>query len=100
MPSELLPTLEVVWPFAAPAAVAILALVVIVALWRGQSARRQPVREYDREQRALRAFRRHLTNDDAATAKRPRRSARDQRAVRRSSSAPGAAGVRPDDRPR
>ena len=99
MPSELLPTLEVVWPFAAGVAVALAALAAIAALWRAMSARRQPVREYDREQRALTAFRHHLTVN-AATAKWQRRSARDQRFARRASPVPGQPDARADDRPR
>src|SRR5688500_15504128 len=99
MPSELLPTLEVVWPFAAGAAVAIAALAVIAALWRAMSARRQAVREYDREQRALSAFRHHLA-DVAAAGPGPRRAARDRRGARRTPSTPSVSDVRPDDRPR
>jgi hypothetical protein len=99
MPSELLPTMEVAWPFAAGAAVGILALVVIAALWRGQSVRRQAVRAYDREQRALEAFRHRLAGDDAVAANRPPRPARGGRAARRRSPAPpGPAGVKADDR--
>ena len=100
MPSELLPTLEVVWPFAAGVAVAIAALAAIAALWRAMSARRQPVREYDREQRALTVFRHHLAVNAAATAKWQRRSAREQRFARRASPAPGQSDARADDRPR
>jgi type II secretory pathway component PulM len=62
MLAEVLAVAAESWPLVAAGAAALLLIGVLLLVWQRQHTWREPVREYEREQRALAAFRDRLAS--------------------------------------
>jgi hypothetical protein len=95
MLSEFVRQVEPFWPLLAGGLGIVLIGGLLISAWRRRSAWREPIRAYDREQRAIAAFRRRLASDPTPPRQRP---APERPSARRPERPPARAPERPSAR--